>query len=202
MAAGTEQMIRLNLGCGLYKKENFINVDRLSGFNPDVTMDLATEKWPWPDSAASEVHFDFSLEEMGDTRSQLFHVIKELYRVCAPDAVISIRSWHPRHDKFVMNPLCRHAITPDFLRLLSVSENLAAMGRGESDTFLGFGLGVDFKLGEWRNLLSTLYQPAYHSGELSEEELTERLIFENNVAQVIEMRMTAVKNQSPGIQET
>lgn len=187
--------MKLNLGCGFQKKEGFVNVDISSGCNADAVVDLATEKWPWADSSVNEAHFDFSLEQMGDGKSHLLHILKELYRVCANDAVVKIKFLHPRHDQFELNPLCVHRLSPEFFSLLSVSNNLNMIANGSLDTSLGLMLGVNFNMTRNKFLITAQFGQAMEAGQISEEQIRQRIPFDNNICHAMEVDLSIVKSQ-------
>lgn len=154
--------MRLNLGCGNNHRDDFINVDK---YPPaDVVFDLeemeyVTQKcslsyeyneawvpWPWQDSCVDEVIFNHSLEHMGESTDAFFHIMTELYRVCAPDAKITITVPHPRHDDFINDPTHVRIITPMVLDLFSKSKNEAWARNKIPNTALGMHLDVDFEI--------------------------------------------------------
>ncbi|MDG0815786.1 class I SAM-dependent methyltransferase [Bdellovibrio svalbardensis] len=187
-------MLKLNLGCGFKKKKDFINVDSFDGCEPDECIDLAGANWPWADSSVDEVVFDFSLEQMGESKKDLFFIIKELYRVCAPQAKVSIKVVHPHHDKFTMNPQCVHPLGPQFLSLLSVSNNLNQIAQGESDSCLGMMWGVNFAMGPVRFIIGSQFEEAVRTGQISENDLRVRMHSERNICEFIEMELVAIKS--------
>ncbi len=187
--------LRLNLGCGFKKKPGFVNVDINSGCMPDVCLDLTKETWPWADCSVDEVEFDFSLEEMGSGPQDLLRVLKETYRVCKPGARVFIRWRHPRHDRFLMNPLCVQRISPQFLSLLSVQRCLDLIANGEFDTPLALYLGVNFLIRDAQYLLDIRHKEALESGGKTEEELRQRMMFENNICEVMEVELVTLKRE-------
>ena len=40
-------MIRLNLGCGQFKKDGYVNLDKYDSFAPDIVWDLECVPWPF-----------------------------------------------------------------------------------------------------------------------------------------------------------
>lgn len=185
--------IKLNLGCGFQKKEGYINVDIDEGSMPDLQLDLATQAWPWETASVSEVIFEYSLEQMGQTIHDLRHVLQELYRVCAPDAKIFITAFHPRSDQFYLNPACTQRISPEFFHLLSLEANLAMIASRASHDVFGIKWGVNFNVRNFKYLISPLFQQDVESGKISEPEIRRRMMHENNICQAFEVEMVAVK---------
>ncbi|UOF00997.1 class I SAM-dependent methyltransferase [Bdellovibrio reynosensis] len=186
--------MKLNLGCGFQKKEGFVNVDISAGCNADVVLDCATEKWPWADSSVDEVHFDFSLEQMGESKKDLQCILQELYRVCKNDAVIKIVFIHPRHDQFELNPLCSHRLSPEFFNLLSVSNNLSMIANGSFDTSLGLAWGVNFNMARHKYLVTSQLGQEMEAGRISEDQIRQRIPFDNNICHAVEVDLTVIKN--------
>lgn len=77
--------LKLNLGSGPNKMEGYVSVD-VRAFTPDVVVvDLAHNKWPWPDNSVDEVHCSHMLEHL--TGAERTHFANELYRVMKPAPV-------------------------------------------------------------------------------------------------------------------
>ena len=81
---------KLNLGSGEFLKEGFINVDYYSISTPDISHDLNQIPYPFEDNWFELVEVDHVLEHL----SNPFAVMGELYRICAPGAIIHIRVPH------------------------------------------------------------------------------------------------------------
>jgi hypothetical protein len=81
---------KLNLGCGEFPKEGFINVDYFSNSVPDVSHDLNKIPYPFDDNYFELVEADHVLEHLINP----FGVMGELHRICAPGATIHIRVPH------------------------------------------------------------------------------------------------------------
>ena len=141
--------MKLNLGCGQNRMAGYVNVDREAAVAPDLVMDL--EKFPWPleDDSVEEVLATHVLEHVGAQASVFIGVMKELYRVCRPGALVRIAVPHPRHDNFFDDPTHVRAVTPMTLSLFSKAQNLAWKAQGGSNSPLALYAGVDFEMVEW-----------------------------------------------------
>lgn len=184
---------KLNLGCGFKNKKDFINVDISEGANADLVFDLASGPWPWADNEISEVHFDFSLEEMGQTKKDLFFIFQELYRVCQKEAAIKILFSHPFHDQFALNPLGVHRLSPQFFQLLSVQQNMNLIANNRNDTCLALQLQVDFTVANFKFLLTQEAHELLEKKVITEDVLRHKMNFERNICQGVELELKVMK---------
>jgi len=192
MNAVTEQLaLRLNLGCGLNRIDGFVNVDKHGA--PDVRHDLESFPWPWPDGSVSEVVLNHVLEHLGAQPDVFIGIMKELYRVCAPDALIRIAVPHPRHDHFLGDPTHVRVVTPDVLSLFSRRLNLEWQAQRAANTPLALYHGVDFEIVERKITLEKIYLDALKSGALTALEIDQALRERNNIASEIRMVLRVVK---------
>jgi SAM-dependent methyltransferase len=83
-------MNRLNLGCGQFKKKEYVNVDWDLSTEPDVCHDLSNLPYPFEDNRFEVIELDHVLEHLPNT----FDIMHELHRICAPDGKVIIRVPH------------------------------------------------------------------------------------------------------------
>jgi len=81
---------KLNLGCGEFKKNGYVNVDYYAVSEPDVRHDLNQIPYPFEDNSFSLIEADHLLEHLDNP----FEVMKELYRIGDNNCVIRIRVPH------------------------------------------------------------------------------------------------------------
>lgn len=185
--------LKLNLGCGTRKLPGFVNVDKAPGCDPDLLVDLERFPWPFADDSADHVVLHHTLEHLGAAAETYLGVIRELYRVCAPDATIEITVPHPRHDSFLSDPTHVRPITPQGLQLFSKTLNRRWAAEGMSNTPLGLYLDVDF------DLVGTTFVPAKPWREALEKRRITRQQFDeavqnlNNVISEIRIVLKARK---------
>lgn len=74
-------MMRLNLGCGEFKADGWVNVDRQPWVKPDVVASI--EQLPFKDGAAEMIYAGHVLEHIAP--EALPAVFAEMRRVLAPD---------------------------------------------------------------------------------------------------------------------
>ncbi len=183
--------MKLNLGCGSKKLAGYVNVDLFG--EPDVRHDLELLPWPWRDNSAEEVVLCHVLEHLGQTPAAFIGIMKELYRVCAPGALVRIFVPHPRHDEFLGDPTHVRAVTPHMLNLFSRRLNLEWSKMGASNSQLALYHNVDFELIETSNVLDERYARAFEAGQLTGPALDDLARDRNNVVREIHMTLKVIK---------
>lgn len=83
--------LKLDLGCGIRRREGFTGVDFISFPGVDIVADLR-QKWPWDNDSVDEVHCSHFLEHL--ERMERCHFLNELYRVLKPGAKATIITPH------------------------------------------------------------------------------------------------------------
>lgn len=183
--------LKLNLGCGKNPLPGHVNVDKFG--QPDLLHDLETFPWPWKNDNVEEIKMIHALEHLGESTEVFLKIIKELYRVCMPNATIHIVVPHPRHDDFMNDPTHVRAITPEILDLFSKSKNEECVRSGYSTSPLALYLDVDFEI------LKANYVPVkYWEDKIAMKEATEVDIYEamkkhNNVMTEIQITLKVLK---------
>lgn len=83
-------MRRLNLGCGEFRKDGYVNVDCFAVSEPDVRHDLDRLPYPFADDSFDLIEADHLLEHLEDP----FKVMRELHRIAADGCRIKLRVPH------------------------------------------------------------------------------------------------------------
>eukprot|EP00936_MAST-01D_sp_MAST-1D-sp1_P000373 g373.t1 len=139
--------LRLNLGCGSRKLPGFINIDADASVSPDMVLDLdRVPKWPFNSSSVARVELRHVLEHLGPTPEALGHIMRELHRVCLPDARVHITLPHPHHLAFWQDPTHVRPIVLETFDMFSRKKNEAWRKAGASHTPLALVHGVDFEM--------------------------------------------------------
>ncbi len=80
------QNLRIDLGCGINKNDNFVGVDICPGPGVDIVADLS-KKFPFEDNSVDEIRAHDIIEHLPDR----IHTMNEIWRVCKPGAKVDIR---------------------------------------------------------------------------------------------------------------
>jgi predicted SAM-dependent methyltransferase len=184
-------LLKLNLGSGKNPKPGYINVDKFG--EPDVLHDLEKFPWPWETNSVGEVVLNHVLEHLGETTAVYFGIIKELYRVCAPGARISITVPHPRHNDFLNDPTHVRIVTPEGLQLFSKASNAEWAARGFANSPLGLYLDVDFQVENVNYALDEAWFTQLTKNQITQSEISQAMSRYNNVVKSIHITVRVIK---------
>lgn len=92
MESDSENMRKLNLGCGEDIRKGYINLDNVKIKGVDIIHDLNVFPWPFEDNYFDEIYSRESLEHVND----LFKTMKEIHRITKNNAkiIIIVPYWH------------------------------------------------------------------------------------------------------------
>lgn len=92
-------MIRLNLGCGEARINDFINIDLNEDFKPDLVLNFITNRLPYEDESVNEIVMFHTIEHI----EKRFHasILREIHRVLKKDGVFFIS--FPEFSKILQN---------------------------------------------------------------------------------------------------
>jgi hypothetical protein len=186
--------MKFNMGCGANRLDGWVNIDKTPACRPDRVMDLEALPWDIDSDCASEVTFNHSLEHMGRDPDVFLGILKELYRICLPDAKIMISVPHPRNDSFISDPTHVRAITPLMLAAFSKKNCNSWKAEKSSNTPFAIYLDIDFETISCSVNLESHYQQKLQKGQISTEDIytyeRERL----NVATEYVFELRCIKN--------
>ena len=94
----------LNLGCGLKRLPQAVNLDRNPAVSPDIVHDLNEMPWPFPDAEFTEVLAYDVLEHCDD----VIAAMEEIHRVCRNRATVRITVPHFSCMNAFTDPTHRH----------------------------------------------------------------------------------------------
>ncbi len=183
--------MKLHLGCGNKLLDGYVNVD-ISG-NPDVKHDLNVTPWPFEDNSVDEIKAIHVLEHLGQTPEQFINILKEIYRVCKPDAFIEIIVPHYNHDDFKSAPTHVRCITMATFSLFDKSFNNHCKCEKYSNSTLGLDYDINFKQIYAKYNLDPYWRERFFSGKITKDELDMAIRTYNNVVNSIEIHLKVVK---------
>jgi SAM-dependent methyltransferase len=125
--------MKLNIGCGPYKQNGYINIDKNKVWEPDVVLDI-TNGLPYEDNTIDEIMAHHVIEHLD--KNDVIKFIEQCYRKLKPNGVFDI-----------IVPL---GITYDldhksFFGVDSFKTILGEGSEGEKDKYY-FGTKISFKL--------------------------------------------------------
>lgn len=173
------EKLKLHLGSGYKHFEGYKNVDFDPLCNPDYNFDLEGQ-WPFEDNSVDAVIAHHVFEHLGDPG--FFYFLKELYRVCTPNAIIEVAVPHHRHDCFLNDPTHRRPITIEGMKLFSKAHNKYCIEVGDGSSRLGLYYNVDFEVVDFKFNIDPMYHSMLQNMEAGsqEEALFQRALRENN----------------------
>ena len=94
--------LKLDLACGVRKREGFVGVDVSPDVGADLVLDLRQTPWPWGDASVDEVYCAHFFEHL--TGEERMRFMDELYRVMRVGAVATLITPHGRSDGAAQDP--------------------------------------------------------------------------------------------------
>ena len=181
--------MKINIGAGDTKDNDYIRIDYDALTNPDFVLDLEKDRLPFEDSTIEVVKAHHIFEHLGEG---FFHCLQELYRVCKNGAKIHIRVPHPRHDTFISDPTHRRPIMPMTLQMFSRKFNDMCRLHQVPTSYLGYYYGVDFELSEVKFIPDARYEELLKT--ISEDQRNAYADQHFNLCSEIEMILVVVKD--------
>lgn len=184
-------MLKLNLGAGtnLIHDEGWINTDKFPSADGIVITDMEQFPWPWEDNSVDTVLMNHSAEHVGQQPNVFIGIMKELYRVCAPDAKVHIHFPHHRHDEFFGDPTHVRPLLPATFELFSKKINLKVKELGAANSPLGLVHDVDFEIESVTNVLDDRF--AYLKDDPTWERMAATM---NSVVREVKIVLRVVKD--------
>lgn len=182
--------MKINIGAGDTKEDDYITIDYDSNSNPDYNLDLEKDRLPFDDNTVEVVKAHHILEHLGEG---YFHCLQELYRVCKHGAIIDIRVPHPRHDSFIADPTHRRPITVMGLQLFSKKLNKLFREQKYASSRLADYFNVNFEVLNFRYIPD---ENCIHSlSDLTEEQIQQYADQHNNIISEIHVQLIVIKDE-------
>jgi hypothetical protein len=80
-------MLRLNIGCGLTKLPDFINIDSDPSVEPDLVLDI-TKGLPYQDNSVEKIYFSHTIEHIVEKYHEI--ILEEFWRVLTVGGMLFI----------------------------------------------------------------------------------------------------------------
>lgn len=133
--------MKLNIGCGMSKREDCLNVDIAPEVNPDMVLDV-TKEWPFDNGSFDEIFAIHVVEHLSDLNAFMI----QAYRCMAPEALMHIAVPHPRSDFYISDPTHVTPVNENVLQLYDREQCLDWKEKGFSNTPMALMIGVDFRI--------------------------------------------------------
>lgn len=180
--------LKINIGAGSTHYDGYLNCDYSDLYNPDFVFDLEKDVWPFEDNSVTHVIAHHVLEHLGEG---YFHALKELYRVCASEAIIDVRVPHYNHHNFFHDATHKRAVTHVGLGMFGKKKNHRDFLAGDSTSRLGEYLDIDLELLDYNYLVDEKYKELLKHAS---KKVIEDFSFDKiNVVSEIHMMLMAVK---------
>jgi len=95
---GTNELMKLNVGCGSAKIDGYINIDASVNLNADAVFDIR-RGMPYPDNSVEEILFFHAIEHIEEKYHQF--ILEEFWRVLIPGGNVLIS--YPEFEKVATN---------------------------------------------------------------------------------------------------
>lgn len=180
---------KVNLGSGYKREEGFITVDFDPLTSPDIQMDITKDIFPLEDSSIEEVRAYHILEHL--PLQGIFHLFKELYRICKDQAVLEVKVPHHRSEIFFGDISHVTPITIDNMRQFSKEYNKWHIDQWQSSSGFGLKLDVDFEIVDFEFIVDGFWKERFK--EMNQEQINEVSRNFNNVYGETWMTLVVIK---------
>ncbi len=185
--------MKLHLGCGTKILDGWVNLDIDDAFGPDIAHDLEILPWPLDSNAFDEILMNHVLEHIGATTRIFLGIMKELYRVSAPNALLKVNVPHPRHDHFLIDPTHVRPITPELFGLFNLELNQEWQKLGVANSRLAMSTGTNFRVENVRLTPDARFIDAESRVTVSPDEFRKLARKELNVVSEYKMTIRVLK---------
>lgn len=111
-------LTKLNIGCGIKKLSDYLNLDFYSEVKPDVVHDLNKFPWPFKNDQFAEVFASHTLEHLDN----LPKIMAEIWRISKKDAIIKVIVPYFAYVGAFKDPTHKHFFTWQTMDYFDISE--------------------------------------------------------------------------------
>jgi predicted SAM-dependent methyltransferase len=155
--------MNLNLGCGNYKLDDFINVDKMSIYNPDILHDLEIFPWPFESDSVDHMVLSHVLEHLGQSPKIFIEVMKEIYRIAKHNSLIYVDVPCPKSKYYINDPTHVRPITPALFNIFNKKLNEHWMSLSSPNSLLAIENNINFEILEIELIVDKkIYDGAAH----------------------------------------
>jgi ADP-heptose:LPS heptosyltransferase len=197
-AAARRDDMKINLGCGSDYRPGWLNVDQFDKQSPDRVINIDSPPWPIESDTADYILLKHVLEHVGKDAGTFLAIVKELYRISKPDALIEIHVPHPRHNDFIGDPTHVRPIVPEMFNCFDLAEVERWQARGLPGTPLAIYLEVDFEAVDTQFFLDPVWQDKLARGEADLAAVAVAARSQSNVIQWTKSILRVRKPFKPG----
>lgn len=183
----------LNCGCGFDKRPDCINADKFPKCAPDVLFDMERTPWPFRDASFDRILLKHVLEHVGADFPTFSRVMRELYRVTAPEGRIEIVVPHFRHDLWWSDPSHVRAFTPLTFQMMSRRQNDEWIAKRANCTMLAYVMDVDFEVESADLIYDPRWKRKIEQGKVSPTRMRELATQQWGVFVELQVTLRAVK---------
>ena len=137
---------KINIGCGTFHEEGYINIDNQQSVNPDKVMDL-TKKWTFEDNSVDLIKAFNILEHF--VFDDWIFIMQEMMRVGRPNALVDIIIPSPTHDSYWSDPTHKLPHIPETYNMLDRRLALESQKHNLGNSLISLFYDVNFEFHEW-----------------------------------------------------
>lgn len=97
--------MKLDIGCGVQKKPEFLGIDKIETAHTDYVFDITKDRFPFDDGSVEELYCGDVIEHI--TYQDMIHMMNEAWRILKPkgkftiNTVYGFKGWtdHPPHTR-------------------------------------------------------------------------------------------------------
>jgi len=180
--------MKINIGSGYRKYPNFINLDKDTNTHPDYVIDFEKDLLPFDDNTIDEVKAHYIFEYLGD---KFFFLMKEIYRVCKPEAILDIATIHHRSELWYDDINHVRFITVENMKMFSKKFNNLNIASFKSNVNIANTLDIDFEIIDFEYKLFSDWEERFKS--LTPEQIIDITKNFNNVYKETYIKMMVIK---------